>query len=61
VALNRLYSARVLDVDVETLARHIAGLGIDALLAEGSSRAVDLIAHSGKTPARLLFLCHQVL
>ncbi len=48
VALNRLYSARVLDVDVETLARHIAGLGIDALLAEGSSRAVDLIAHSGK-------------
>ena len=43
LALNKLYSAQVRDIDVETLARHIAGLGIDALLAEGSPRTVDLV------------------
>jgi len=43
LVLNKLYSARVHDNDVETLARHIAALGIDPLLAEGSSRAVHLI------------------
>jgi hypothetical protein len=30
LALNRLYRAGVLDIDVEILARHIAGLGIVA-------------------------------
>jgi hypothetical protein len=48
VTLNKLYSARILDIDVEILARHIAGLGIDALFAEGSPRAVDLITHCDK-------------
>jgi hypothetical protein len=33
----------VRDIDIEPLARHIAGLGIDPLLAEGSDTAVDLI------------------
>lgn len=48
LALNKLYNARVLDIDVEILARHIAGLGIDAILAEGSPSAVDLITHCDK-------------
>jgi hypothetical protein len=48
LALNELYSARVLDIDVKILAPHIAGLGIDARLAEGSSSAVDLITHCDK-------------
>src|ERR1035441_4466598 len=48
LALNNLYRTRVRDIDVETLARHIAGLGIDPLLAEGSASAVDLISHCDK-------------
>jgi len=32
-------------IEMEPLASHIAGLGIDALLAEGSPEAVDLIAN----------------
>jgi hypothetical protein len=43
LALNKLYSTRVRDIDVETLARHIAALGIDPLLDEGSPRTVALI------------------
>ena len=36
LALNKLNSTQVRDIDVEILARHIAGIGIDPLLAEGS-------------------------
>jgi hypothetical protein len=45
LVLNKLSSAWVRDVDVKPLARHIAGLGIDPLLAEGSPATVDLITH----------------
>jgi hypothetical protein len=45
LVLNKLYSAQVRDIDVEILARHIAGLGIDPLLAEGSPSTVDLITN----------------
>lgn len=44
LVLNRLYSTRVDDVDVEPLARHIAGLSIDPLLDRGALEAVGLIA-----------------
>ncbi|HEY6347054.1 MAG TPA: hypothetical protein VIY49_36655 [Bryobacteraceae bacterium] len=43
LALNKLYSTRVLDKDIERLARHIAGLCIDPLLRKGRPGAVDLI------------------
>ena len=43
LALNQLYSTRINYIDVDPLARHIAGLGIDTLLDQGSPRAVDLI------------------
>jgi hypothetical protein len=33
------------EIDVEPLASHIAGLGIDPILAEGSPHAVDLITN----------------
>jgi len=45
LVLNKLYSTRVNDKDIEPLARHIAGLNIDALLNAGSYDAVDLIAN----------------
>jgi hypothetical protein len=45
LALNKLYNTRVRDIDVEILARHIAGLGIDPLIAEGSSSTVERITH----------------
>jgi len=41
--LNKLYSTRVNDIDVETLARHIAAIGIDPILEQGSPVAVKLI------------------
>jgi hypothetical protein len=44
LVLNKLYSTRVNDKDIEPLARHIAGLNIDTLLDKGSFDAVDLIA-----------------
>src|SRR5437763_16044859 len=50
VALNKLYSTRVLDIYREILARHIAGLGLDPLLADRSLIAVDRIAQCGKLP-----------
>lgn len=43
MVLNKLYSTRVLDNDVEPLARHIAGLGIDYLLEQGALKAVEAI------------------
>ena len=43
LALNQIYSTRINYVDVVPLSRHIAGLGIDSLLDQGSPRAVDLI------------------
>jgi hypothetical protein len=43
LVLNKLYSARVDDVDVFPLARHIAGHDIDTLLRRGSLEAVRLI------------------
>jgi hypothetical protein len=45
LALNKLNSTQVRDIDVEILARHIAGIGIDPLLAEGSPSTVDLITN----------------
>jgi len=47
LALNSRYSAQVRDIDIETLARHIAGLSIDPQLAEGSASTVHLITHCG--------------
>ncbi len=43
LVLNKLYSTRVLDNDVESLARHITGLGIDKLLEQGALDAVEHI------------------
>ena len=43
LVLNRLYSARVRDIDVEPLARHIAGLQLDPILDKGAPNAVALI------------------
>jgi hypothetical protein len=43
VVLNDRYSAGVRWVDVEPLAVHIAGINIDPLLKEASTRALDLI------------------
>jgi hypothetical protein len=45
LVLNRLYSTRVNDIDVEPLAHHIAGLGIDPLLDQEALEAVDLITN----------------
>jgi hypothetical protein len=45
LALNKLYSTRVLDKDIEPLARHIAGLCIEPSLREGRPDAVDRIAN----------------
>jgi hypothetical protein len=42
LVLNRLFSTRVSDIDVELLARRIAGLGIDRRLDQGVLEAVDL-------------------
>lgn len=56
VALNKLYSTNILDV--ETVARPITGLRIDAPLSGGSSQAVDLIASvriAGKVRYNLSF------
>jgi hypothetical protein len=44
LVLNKLYSTRVRDIDVETLSLHIANLSIDPLLEEGSPEAVEMIA-----------------
>ena len=43
LVLNQLYNTRVLDKDIEPLARHIAGFAIDPLLSKGSLVAVDRI------------------
>jgi hypothetical protein len=43
LVLNKLYSARVLDKDVEPLARHIVTLNIDPLLDQGELAAVERI------------------
>jgi hypothetical protein len=43
LALNKLYSTRIRDIDVEPLARHIAAIGIDPLLNQGSLIAVERI------------------
>jgi hypothetical protein len=45
LTLNKLYSTRINDKDIEATARHIAALGIDSLLDQGSHSAVDLIAN----------------
>jgi len=42
--LNKLYSTRIRDIDVEVVARHIVSLRSDSLLANGTSRAVKLVA-----------------
>jgi hypothetical protein len=44
LVLNKLYSTRIRDIDVDPLARHIGSLGVDRRLSEGSVQAVDLIA-----------------
>lgn len=48
VVLNKLYSTRIKDIDVRPLAIHIAGLGIDPFIAQGSPHAVDLITNCPK-------------
>ena len=45
LVLNKLYTTRIRDIEVEPLACHIAGLGIDPLLDHGSLHAVDLITN----------------
>jgi hypothetical protein len=45
LVLNQLYSTRVDVVDIELLARHIAGLSIDPLLDQGALEAVRLITN----------------
>jgi hypothetical protein len=45
LALNKLYKTQINDIDIEPLARHIAGLDIDQLLAQPNLRAVDLITN----------------
>lgn len=44
LSLNQLYSTRIRVIDVGPLARHITGLRVDPLIADGSPRAVDLIS-----------------
>ena len=44
LVLNKLYSTRVRDKDIEPLSRHIASLKLDPLLNSGSFEAIDLIA-----------------
>lgn len=48
VVLNKLYNAQIRDIDVRPLAIHIAGLGIDPLIAQGSPDAVELITNCPK-------------
>jgi hypothetical protein len=43
IALNKLYSTRIDDVDIDPFARHIAALGIDEAIDQGSPTAVELI------------------
>jgi len=47
LVLNKLYGAMIRDIDVETVAKHIAGLAsdrlLDQLLGQGSLDAVFLI------------------
>jgi hypothetical protein len=43
LVLNKLYGTMIPDIEVETVAKHIVGLGIDPLLAQGSLQAVTLI------------------
>jgi hypothetical protein len=45
LVLNKLYSTRVNDKDIEPLSRHIASLKLDPLLNSGSFDAIDLIAN----------------
>jgi hypothetical protein len=45
LVLNQLYSTRINNIDIEPLAHHIAGLGIDNLFAQGSIKAVGLITN----------------
>ncbi len=48
LVLNKLYSTRIRDIEVERMAGHIADLHLDPLLAHGSPGAVDLITNCGK-------------
>lgn len=48
LVLNKLYNARVRDIDVEPLARHIASLRLDPALQKGAPNAVTLITNCEK-------------
>jgi hypothetical protein len=48
LVLNKLYSARVRDVDVEPLARHIETQQLDPILERGEPEAVALITGCNK-------------
>jgi hypothetical protein len=48
LVLNKLYNARVRDIDVEPLARHIASLQLDPTLEKGAPHAVALITNCEK-------------
>lgn len=49
IAINSLYHARVLDVDLQPLAIHITKLDLDEKLKAGNPKAVDLIWKSEGT------------
>jgi hypothetical protein len=55
VVLNQLYSTRINSIDMQPLAEHIAQLGIDTLLAEGSPKAVGLITNCSNLRKYLSF------
>jgi hypothetical protein len=48
LVLNKLYNARVRDIDVEPLARHVASLQLDSVLEKGAPTAVALITNCEK-------------
>ena len=49
IAINTLYHARVLDMDLQPLANHMLKLDLDAMLKAGDPKAVDLIWKSEGT------------
>lgn len=60
LVLDRLYSTQVNDIDVEPLARHIAGLSIDPLLDQGRTRS-RRFHHQLSWPEEIPLVCREVL
>lgn len=55
LALNKLYGTMIPDIKVETVAKHIVGLDIDARLDNGDIQAVFLITDCPKVKQYLSF------